>query len=324
MKHMRIILAAGLISLVAGTASAQTLGFGVNPQGSLYHRIGVAISKLMSDKMALKARVQPYSGSSTYIPLLNRNEIQVALVNVSDAVHATEGIDNFKGRPQPNLRLINVMFLLRFGFLVPKDSKIQRVSDIKGMRIPAGFTSQTTVQNLLKAVLASDGLTLKDIKAYPTPNVFKATALLGEGKVGAVSTGAGIAAIQKADIKLRKHGGVRFIPIGADEAAMNAVVPSSGLTVNPAPHLKGVLKPTKMMAFRAFLTTNTQASDEFVYKLLKTVHTNKKELVGMTKALGTFNPKVLTFAVAGKSGPVKYHNGAVKYLKEVGQWPPSK
>lgn len=324
MKPLRILFAIGLVAMVASTASAQTIGFGVNPQGSLYHRIGVALSKLMSDKMGLKVRVQPYSGSSTYIPLLNKNEIQIALVNVSDAVHATEGIDNFKGRPQPNLRLINVMFLLRFGFLVPKDSKIQRISDVKGMRIPTGFTSQTTVQNLLKAVLASDGLTIDDVKPYPTPNVFKATALLGEGKVGAVSTGAGIAPVQKADIKLRNHGGVRFIPIGPNEAAMNAIVPSSGVVVNPAPYLKGVIKPTKMMAFRAFLTTNTNASDEFVYKLLKTVHTSKKELVGMTKALGTFNPKVLTFAVAGKQGPVKWHPGAIKYLKEIGQWPPVK
>ena len=74
----------------------------------------------------------------------------------------------------------------------------------------------------------------------------------------------------------------------------------------------------------AFLTANTKASDEFVYKLLKTVHQSKKELVAMTKALGTFNPKVMTFAVGGSQGPVKYHAGAIKYLKEVGQWPPVK
>lgn len=324
MKFARLFIIAGVASLVAGAASAQTIGFGANPQGSLYYRVGIAVTKLMGDKMGIKARVQPYSGSSTYIPLLNRDEIRLALVNVSDGVHATEGIDNFKGRPQPNLRLINVMFLLRFSVLVPKDSTFQRIRDLKGARMPAGFTSQTTIVNLMKAVLASDGLTLSDVKPYPTPNVFKGTALLGEGKVEAASTGAGIAAIQKADIKLRKRGGVRFLPIGPDEAAMNAVVPSSGIDVKPAPHLKGVLGTTRMMAFRAFLTTNTKASNEFVYNLLKTVHTNKKTLVGMTKALGTFNPKVLTFDLRGKQGAVKYHPGAVKYLKEVGQWPPAK
>ncbi len=323
MNFHRGVIAFALAASVSGAASAQTIGFGVNPQGSLYHRIGVAVSKLMNDNMGVKVRVQPYSGSSTYIPLLNRDEIQFALVNVSDGVHATEGIDNFKGRPQTNLRLINIMFLLRFAFLVPNDSPIKRAEDMRGLRMPTGFTSQTTVQNLLKAVLASANLTLKDIKPYPTPNVFKGTALLGEGKVQAVGTGAGIAAIQKADIKLRKRGGVRFVSIGKNIAAMNAVVPSSGMVVNPAPHLKGVVAPTTMMAFRAFMTTNTKASDEFVYRLIKLLHTNKKALVGMTKALGTFNPKVMSFDLKGANGAVPYHPGAIKYLKEIGQWPPA-
>lgn len=324
MKLYRGVIAFALAALVAGTASAQTIGFGVNPQGSLYHRIGVAVAKLMNDNMGVKVRVQPYSGSSTYIPLLNRDEVRFALVNVSDAVNATEGIDNFKGRPQTDLRLINIMFLLRFGFLVPKDSPIKKAEDMKGRRMPTGFTSQTTIQNLLKAILASGGLTIDDVKPYPTPNVFKGTALLGEGKVQAVSTGAGIAAIQKADIKLRKHGGVRFVSIGKNIAAMNAIVPSSAMMVNPAPHLKGVLKPTRMMAFRAFLTTNTKSSDAFVYRLLKLLHANKKTLVGMTKALGTFNPKLMTFDLKGDKGAVPYHPGAIKFLKEIGQWPPAK
>ncbi len=324
MKLYRGVIAFALAASVAGTASAQTIGFGVNPQGSLYHRIGVAVSKLMNDNMGVKVRVQPYSGSSTYIPLLNRDEVRFALVNVSDGVNATEGISNFKGRPQPDLRLINIMFLLRFSFLVPNDSPVKKAEDLKGLRMPTGFTSQTTVQNLLKATLASANLTLDDIKPYPTPNVFKGTALLGEGKVQAVGTGAGIAAIQKADIKLRRRGGVRFVSIGKNISAMNALVPSSGMVVNPAPHLKGVLKPTTMMAFRAFLTTNTKSTDEFVYRLIKLLHGNKKALVAMTKALGTFNPKLMTFDLRGAKGAVPYHPGAIKFLKEIGQWPPAK
>jgi TRAP transporter TAXI family solute receptor len=278
----------------------------------------------MNEKMGIKTRVQPYSGSSTYIPLLNRNELHFALVNVSDNVNAREGITNFKGRPQTNLRLINVMFTLRFSIMVPNDSPVQKIEDIKGLRMPSGFTSQTTIRSLMRAVLASGGLKESDLKPFPTPNVFKGVALLGEGKVDAAGIAVGVAAIQKADIKLRKRGGVRFISIGKDEAAMNAIVPSSGVVVKPAPHLKGVRKPTTMMAFRAFLTTNDKASDEMVYNLIKTVHKNKPFLVAATKALGTFNPKIMTFDLAGKKGRVPYHPAAIKYLKEIGQWPPVK
>jgi hypothetical protein len=324
MKTFRVIGIVVAVTILAGTASAQTIGFGVNPQGSLYHRVGVAISKLMNEKMEIKARVQPYSGSSTYIPLLNRNELHFALVNVSDGVNAREGITNFKGRPQTNLRLISVMFMLRFSILVPNDSPVRKMEDIKGLRLPSGFTSQTTIRNLMRAVLASGGLKKSDLKPYPTPNVFKGVALLGEGKVEAAGIAVGVAAIQKAAIKLRKRGGVRFISIGKDEAAMNAIVPSSGVVVKPAPHLKGIVKPTTMMGFRVFLTTNDQASDQMVYNLIKTIHKNKPFLVAATKALGTFNPKIMTFDLAGKKGRVPYHPAAIKYLKEIGQWPPVK
>jgi TRAP transporter TAXI family solute receptor len=278
----------------------------------------------MNEKMGIKTRVQPYSGSSTYIPLLNRNELNFALVNVSDGVNAREGITNFKGQPQTNLRLINVMFMLRFSILVPGDSPVQKIEDIKGLRLPSGFTSQTTIRNLMRAVLASGGLKEGDLKTYPTPNVFKGVALLGEGRVDAAGIAVGVAPIQKAAIKLRKRGGVRFISIGKDEAAMNAIVPSSGVVVKPAPHLKGIVKPTTMMGFRVFLTTNDQASDKMVYNLIETIHKNKPFLVAATKALGTFNPKIMTFDLAGKMGRVPYHPAAIRYLKEIGQWPPVK
>jgi TRAP-type uncharacterized transport system substrate-binding protein len=79
-----------------------------------------------------------------------------------------------------------------------------------------------------------------------------------------------------------------------------------------------------MMGFRVFLTTNDKASDKMVYNLIKTIHKNKPFLFAATKALGTFNPKIMTFDLAGKKGRVPYHPAAIKYLKEIGQWPPVK
>jgi TRAP-type uncharacterized transport system substrate-binding protein len=58
----------------------------------------------MNEKMGIKARTQPFSGSSTFVPLLNKNKIQLAMMAVGDAVAAFEGRDYFAGRPQPNIR----------------------------------------------------------------------------------------------------------------------------------------------------------------------------------------------------------------------------
>ena len=51
----------------------------------------------MNEKMGIKARTQPFSGSSTFVPLLNNNEIQMAMVAVGDAISAFIGRDYFAG-----------------------------------------------------------------------------------------------------------------------------------------------------------------------------------------------------------------------------------
>ncbi len=86
MKLHQTILLAGLAAMLATGASAQTIGIGVNPPGSLFQRIGTTVAKLMNEKMGIKARTQPFSGSSTFVTLLNKYEIQLAMMAVGDTV----------------------------------------------------------------------------------------------------------------------------------------------------------------------------------------------------------------------------------------------
>ena len=320
MKLARNLALAAVAAGFALPAAAQTVGIATNPQGSLYYRVGAAVAKLMNEKLEIKARVQPFSGSSTYIPLISSHEVQMGLVNVSDSVKAPKGEGAFEGRPQPNLRALNVMFALPFAFLVPDDSPIKKLEDVKGKRVPTAFTSQTTINDLQAAILANGGMKPSDVKGYPVPNVFKGVDVLGEDKVEAAATAVGIAAIQKANIKMRSRGGVRFIPINTDKEAlarMSAVVPSRPMTLNPAPHLTGIKQPTATMAFLAFLTANDKMPDETAYNIVKMLHGSKPELVKITKALSSFDPKGMTFRF-----DAEYHPGAIKFYKEIGQWPP--
>ena len=320
MKRAKTLAITLLATTIALPAAGQTVGIATNPQGSLYYRVGAAIAKLMNEKLHIKARVQPYSGSSTYIPLVSSHEVQMGLVNVSDSVKAPKGLDAFKGRPQPNLRVLNVMFALPFSLLVPADLPIKTLAEVKGHRIPTAFTSQTTIVDLQAAALANAGLKPSDVEGFPVPNVFKGVDVLGEGKVDAAMTAAGIAAIQKASIRMRSHGGVRFVPINTDPAAlarMSAIVPSRPMVLKPAKYLPGIVKPTPMMAFLAFLTANDKMSDATAYKIVKMLHDSKPELVKITKALNSFNPKEMTFKF-----DATWHPGAIKYYKEIGEWPP--
>ena len=320
MKLHRIAMFTGLVAVLGTDASAQTVGIGVNPQGSLFYRTGSAVAKTMNEKMGIKARTQPFSGSSTFVPLLNKNEIQMAMVAVGDAISAFIGRDYFAGRPQGNIRLLNVMFELPFGVVVPADSPVQKVSELKGLRMPSGFPSMTTTIRPHNAYLASAGLSLDDMKPFPVANVFKGVLALGDGKVDASGAAPGIAFVQKAHIKLKKRGGVRFLPLDTSPkaiASMKRVLPSRVVVVKPAKHLVGVLKPTPMMAYSIYLAANAAMSDDLAYSIVKTLHANKPHLVRSAKVLNRFKPDRMTEKLN-----TPYHSGAIRFYKEVGQWPP--
>jgi TRAP-type uncharacterized transport system substrate-binding protein len=77
-------LLAGAIT-AATAANAQVRVIGSNPQGSLYYAASATIGRLMDEKLKIQVRVQPMGGTSTYIPLLNRGEVDFGPANVDDA-----------------------------------------------------------------------------------------------------------------------------------------------------------------------------------------------------------------------------------------------
>ena len=125
MKKLVTFTAALAFACAASAAQAQQVRvIASNPQGSIFYAASVVIGKLMDDKLKMQVRVQPTAGTSTFIPQLDRGEIDFGLTNVDDARTAYKGIEAFK-RPNPNLRLTAIAFPLTLGVLVPNDSPIK-------------------------------------------------------------------------------------------------------------------------------------------------------------------------------------------------------
>ena len=75
--------------------------------------------------------------------------------------------------------------------------------------------------------------------------------------------------------------------------------------------------PTTVMSYSVFLTTNDKMPDELAYKMTKMLHDGRADLVKATPALNRFDPNRMAEDIG-----VPFHPGAVKYLTEIGQWPP--
>ena len=73
---MSRILIAFAAALFAGGTHAQVLGFGSAPQGSIGYNMSSAIARVMAEDAKVQSRVQPYSGSSAVLPLVNSGELE--------------------------------------------------------------------------------------------------------------------------------------------------------------------------------------------------------------------------------------------------------
>ncbi len=322
MKYLKCLLTAMVLSLGAPALHAQVIGIGTNPQGSFGYAVGSALASVMQQKAGLATRVQPMSGSSAYTPLLNRGQLEFGLLSSFDVVNAYTGAVDFD-RPNSDLRLAGVIYVLPLAMGVANDSPVRTVKDLKGVRVPTEYTAQRNSIFGQDALLATAGLSSKDMKPYPVPDYVKGMQALGAGKVDSAPFGVGSGAAQEANVALASHGGLRFISLDDSPealAGMRKVFPTAYTMVfQPGSAYPGVIGPTRVMVYSVFLVASSRVPDEIVYKTLKALHDNKPMLEATTATLKTFEPSLMA-----EANPVPFHPGAEQFYKDIGQWPPKK
>jgi TRAP transporter TAXI family solute receptor len=303
-----------LTGLAAAAAQAQVLGFGTAPQGSLGYNMGSAMAKVMAEVENLQSRVQPYSGSSAILPLVNSGELDLSVCNVLEAEEAAHGEGPYAGRKQPNLRVLGVIFPLYSSFFVRKDSPVKSVAELKGKRIPYGYSAQLTLQRVSDAILATGGLTGKDIVPVLVPNVIRGVDDFAEGKADAGFFALGAAKVLEVH---RSTGGIRYLPVSDDPsavAAMQKIMRYAYVAeVKPTPATAGVEVPTKLMAYDYVAVVGAHVKDDVVYRITRALHGNKPKLVESFRAFNGFNPDNMN-----KPMPAPFHAGALKFYKEKG------
>jgi TRAP transporter TAXI family solute receptor len=320
MKTRSIALTAVLAGAIVVPASAQSIySIGTNKQGSLAYSAGTAISKLMNLKGDVKMRVRPGGGSFSIVPQMNSGQIDFGINNAAESRFAFTGTGTFdkKGK-QPNFRMVAVMFPLRSTLAVPADSPIKTICDAKGKRMGSKFTAQTILQLTQSTLLATCGITQEDMINTPYSRYVPSGDDMARGKQDIAIIIPGTAASKKQHAMLRSQGGLRFLSVDDSPksvAAMHKWYPEIYVsTMKPSKRTPGIVGPTKVMTYPFFITAGAHVPDEVVYKILKTMAANKKDLVQSHGAFNGFNAKKMYY----KNTTVPYHPGAVKMYKEMG------
>lgn len=296
---------------------AQTMGVGTMPQGSLSYATGSAVAKLMSDTLGLSARVQPNSGETVLLPLINSGELDFGVANVMEGAEAFNGTGAFQGRPQKNLRALAVLFPLRVGMFVRKDAGIQTMADLKGKRVTWGYSAMGTIPAVVAALLANGGLKEADIQPVLVPNVVRGADDFAGGKADAFFFGLQAAKVTEVDVAVH---GLILIPLSGDArslAAMKRLFPQGYVdNVLPRPGLTGVSAPTAVLAYDNMLYVGAHVKDDVAAKVAEGLAAHKA-------TLAQINPQFsgLDKAKMIKTLDVPYHPGVLAWAKRTGAAP---
>ena len=310
----------GLISVLAiGTAvavpaSAQVVGLGTT-KGGATAQVANAIAKIVTTRSDLQVRAQAMGGTQQYIPIVNAGELAFGVSNMPQYWMAITGTGLSKGTKHENLRLAANLMTFKVGALVADRSNIKKISDLKGKSSGYGFKAAPLFQYVMTAFLANGGLSFDDVKKVPAVGLPQHWDMLKQGRIDVVVAAAGTGAVKEMDAII--DGGVRYVSLDPSSEALKRTVeafPRSYLAaVAPAPGMVGVKEPVQMLHYDYMVWTNKTVSDEIVYKFVKTIHDNEKEIKETSPIWRSHTSKTMA-----KSQGTPYHPGAVKFYKEAG------
>lgn len=316
-------LAALAVSGCGGTAGngAQSANAPIviasNPAGTHVYAVAAGLAKLIQERQGRRATIRPFTGSSVYLPMLQRGEVSLGLNTNIDGYLSYRGLPPYDV-PMRNLRTLGMIFPLNIMFMVRADSGLERIEDLRGKRVVVTFRANAALEQLHRGILATGGLDFDDIEPMTVAGVPEAVSALQEGRADAVPIGLGTALGMQVDAAL--PGGIRYLTMGRDEARLHEIMPGTRVvTITPRDGRIGVPEPIRVSSVPDMLNTGVHMSDDEAYAIVRTIHSNWASLRAQLPQLEGMQASDM--APADNMHP--YHPGAVRYFREVGLWTPA-
>ena len=228
-----------------------------------------------------------------------------------DAWNATQGNNEYAGKPYKSLRAISYCLGTDSYFVVPAASPIKSYADAKGKRIGLGSAGGTG-SNTAVFMLEQHGISKKDFKPY----YYAYNEVVQGIQDGSLDAGFLVGGFPiPAYTELSTVHNVRIVPV--DDKVADRIVkeyPYYYRTVIKAKSYKGLERDTPIVGFSTSLWTQASVEDELVYRFIKNLFDHRDEYIAIHSA-----GKDLTLENARKGAILPFHPGADRYLKEKGK-----
>ena len=304
----------GRASVCAAQAQLSRITIGANPAGTNFNVIAGGFAKHLQQSLGLPSIVRPYSGSSVYVPLLQRGEITLGINSSIDSYLS------FTGRaPYPaamtNLRALMAVYPLGYMYWVRAKSEIYRIEDLRDQRVVINYRGLVVLDQLNRAILATGGLTDIDIRGITAAGLPEGARNVLEGRADAVAMGYRLPLVKQMHVAIA--GGLRFLNMGADEARVSELMPSAWVTtISPGPSDVGMDGPTRVAMYDTYLNAGVHVSNDDAYKIVASLQGEWQQLQKTFVLLSSVSVRQTVPA----NNPHPYHACAVAYYRDAGLW----
>src|SRR5690606_33656434 len=309
----RLIGAATAFALAGASLPAQAQDF-INiltgGTSGVYYPLGVAISKVFSDKIqGSRPSVQATKASVENLNLLQQGKGEIAFTLGDSLALGWAGDEEAGFRTKlDKLRGITAIYPNYIQIVASKDSGIKTLADLKGKRLSVGAPKSGTELNA-RAILEAAGLGYDDLGKVEYLPFAESVELMKNRQLDATlqSAGLGVASIRD----LAASVDITVVEIPAD-VVEKVGAPYIAGTI-PAGTYNGQAGDVPTAAVVNLLVTRSDVSDDLAYAMTKTIYENLDQLAAAHSAAKAIK---IDDALAGM--PVPLHPGAERFFKEKG------
>lgn len=317
MKHVRNLMAAGVMALAISPSAAQEkfITIGTGGQTGVYYVVGQSICRLVNRGTAehnLKCTAPSTGGSIANINAIAAGDMDMGVAQSDWQFHAYNGTSKFEGNKVEKLRAVFSVHGEPFTVIARADAGISNFDDLKGKRVNVGNPGSGQLATM-EVVLAAKGWSMADFSLASELKPAEQAAALGDNKVDAIiyTVGHPNGSIQEATSTVE----AKLVPVTGE--AIDKLVAENAFYAKatvPGGMYPGTPDDVETFGVKATFVTSADVADDVVYQVVKAVFDNFDRFKGLHPAFA--NLKEEDMISGGLSAPL--HPGAVKYYKERG------
>jgi TRAP transporter TAXI family solute receptor len=304
----RSLLAVAMSSLIALGAQAAEFKLMTGPQGGVWVPLGGQLKDIW-EKAIPGTTVQALPGAGiANVRGIQEGKADIGFGNSISTVDGVAGNAPFN-KPHTNVCNVATLYPQYFQMLVPANSGIEKVSDLKGKTIttqPRGNTGELITQQLL----TTHGMSYSDVKVSYV-SYTDSVEQMKDGHAQVFTLGTTIPSGAVMDLAAARD--VKLIDLSDSLPGMKKLNPGYTLVTVPKGTYPKQDKDVKVIGYTAHLVASCGLSEDVVYRMTKAVADNIASLAATNKAMSGLTPKDMAEDVG-----VPFHPGAAKFFREHG------